>query len=76
MDLFNKLATNLGNPILAVVVVLVGGRYFFKEKKPIYALGVLLGGGIVYYIMHNISTVFQSFGTVARAIIDFFVSLF
>ncbi|MFC5632039.1 MULTISPECIES: hypothetical protein [Streptococcus] len=76
MDLFNKLATSLGNPILAAAVIFIGGRYFFKEKKPIYALGVLAGGGVAYYIMHNISTVLSSFGTLAKAIIDFIVSLF
>lgn len=76
MDLFNKLATSLGNPILAVAVIIIGGRYVFKEKKPIHAVATLIGGGVAYYVMHNISSVLSSFGTVAKAIIDFIVNLF
>lgn len=75
MDLYNKLVTTLGNPLLIATVVGLVWYFGFKQKKIMNAIWTLVGGGITYYIMHNTLAVLQSFGSLAQAIINFFVGL-
>lgn len=75
METLNKLITTLGDPILVGSVIYFVWRFVFKDKKPLNAVYVVVGGGIIYYIMHNTTSVLQSLGTLAKAVIDFFVNL-
>lgn len=76
MDLFNTLIESLGKPVLFLAVLFMCGRFMFKEKKPMHALGALIAGGLAYYVMTNIDTVLNGFSTVATTIIDFIKGLF
>lgn len=76
MELFTKLVTSLGDPILAAAVLLGVWEFWFKAKKIVAAAGVVVAGGVVYYIMHNMTTVLQSFGSLSQAVLNFFTSLF
>ncbi|NQP58342.1 hypothetical protein HO913_03280 [Streptococcus suis] len=71
MDTYNSIMTNIGNPILAAIVALVAGKFFFKDKKPMYAVGTIIAGAGIYYVAHNILTVFKAIEPVIKALIDF-----
>lgn len=72
MDTYNSIMTNIGNPILAIAVVLYAGKFFFKDRKPMYGVGIILAGAGVYYVMHNIFTVLKAIEPVIKTLIDFF----
>lgn len=75
METLNKLITTLGDPVLVGSVLYFVWYFVFKVKKALNAIYVVIGGGIIYYIMHNALSVLQSLGALAQPVIDFFVKM-
>ncbi|MEI4334238.1 hypothetical protein V9Z67_04770 [Streptococcus suis] len=64
--------SNIGDPLLAIAVALTAGKFFFKDRKPMYGVGTIIAGAGVYYVAHNIFTVFTTIEPVIKILIDFF----
>ncbi|MGT2712277.1 hypothetical protein [Streptococcus oriscaviae] len=72
METYNYIIKQFGDPLLAGAVAFGFGFFLFKQKKPTLAIGTLLGGAGLYYIMHNVISVLQALEPFAKAVIDFF----